>query len=217
MANPRSAAQRRLMLDFKRIQQDPPFGCSGAPTEDDILVWHAVIFGPRSTPFEDGVFKLRLRFTEEYPNKPPSVKFISQMFHPNVYPDGAVCLDILQSRWSPTYDVAAVLLSLQSLLDDPNAKSPANPVAAMLYVENRADYNKRVHKTVEASLSDDPENYESSDDFGYDLLEEVQFLSTPSFWPAPPIEYPLVSQSHTARREQQSAVDEDTASSPHQM
>jgi len=58
--------------------------------------WEAVIFGPQDTPFEDGTFKLSLEFSEEYPNKPPQVKFVSKMFHPNVYADGSICLDILQ-------------------------------------------------------------------------------------------------------------------------
>jgi len=54
-----------------------------------------------------------MHFEEAYPNKPPAVKFISQMFHPNVYGTGELCLDILQNRWSPTYDVAAILTSIQ--------------------------------------------------------------------------------------------------------
>ena len=74
---------------------------------------NAVIIGPADTPFEDGTFRLVMHFEEQYPNKPPSVKFISEMFHPNVYATGELCLDILQNRWSPTYDVAAVLTSIQ--------------------------------------------------------------------------------------------------------
>lgn len=109
------------------------------------MIWNAVIFGPgkisnkvkmcltypdchsslifliiADTPFEDGTFKLMLTFDESYPNKPPTVKFLSKMFHPNVYANGELCLDILQNRWSPTYDVAAILTSVQSLLHDPN-------------------------------------------------------------------------------------------------
>ena len=117
------------------------------------MLWNAVIFGPHDTPFEDGTFKLTIEFTEEYPNKPPTVRlvqfvslclivlndiilcfrFVSKMFHPNVYADGGICLDILQNRWSPTYDVSAILTSIQSLLDEPNPNSPANSVAAQLY------------------------------------------------------------------------------------
>jgi ubiquitin-conjugating enzyme E2 A len=72
------------------------------------------------TPFEDGTFRLLLTFNENYPNSAPTVKFISKIFHPNVYANGELCLDILQNRWSPTYDVVAILTSVQSLLNDPN-------------------------------------------------------------------------------------------------
>lgn len=73
------------------------------------------------------------------------------MFHPNVYADGSICLDILQNRWSPTYDVSAILTSIQSLLDEPNPNSPANSLAAQLYQENRREYEKRVAAIVEQS------------------------------------------------------------------
>lgn len=138
------------------------------------MLWNAVIFGPGSssfpqkvwphgayrttrpadTPFEDGTFKLLLTFDESYPNKPPTVKFLSRMFHPNVYANGELCLDILQNRWSPTYDVAAILTSIQSLLHDPNPNSPANAEAAQLYRENMKEYVRRVRATVEESWLD---------------------------------------------------------------
>ncbi|KAJ8979933.1 hypothetical protein NQ317_003675 [Molorchus minor] len=130
-------ARRRLMRDFKRLQEDPPTGVSGAPTDNNIMIWNAVIFGPHDTPFEDGTFKLTIEFTEEYPNKPPTVQ-----------------LYILQNRWSPTYDVSAILTSIQSLLSDPNPNSPANSMAAQLYKENRREYEKRVKACVEQSFID---------------------------------------------------------------
>ncbi|PWN19361.1 ubiquitin-conjugating enzyme E2 2 [Microstroma glucosiphilum] len=150
-------AKRRLIRDFKRLSTDPPGGISGAPCPDNLMVWNAVIFGPADTPFEDGTFKLLMTFDESYPNKPPTVKFLSRMFHPNVYASGELCLDILQNRWSPTYDVSAILTSVQSLLNDPNSASPANVEAASLWKENRREYVKRVKKTVEESWMDDGE------------------------------------------------------------
>ncbi|KAG8003887.1 Ubiquitin-conjugating enzyme E2 A [Nibea albiflora] len=138
----------------RRLQEDPPAGVSGAPSENNIMVWNAVIFGPEGTPFEDGTFKLTIEFTEEYPNKPPTVRFVSKMFHPNVYADGSICLDILQNRWSPTYDVSSILTSIQSLLDEPNPNSPANSQAAQLYQENKREYEKRVSAIVEQSWRD---------------------------------------------------------------
>ena len=75
------------------------------------------------------------------------------MFHPNIYANGEICLDILQNQWSPIYDIAAILTSIQSLLCDPNPNSPANSEAARLWNENRREYNRRVVQCVEDSWS----------------------------------------------------------------
>ncbi|KAJ3389652.1 Ubiquitin-conjugating enzyme E2 2 [Lobulomyces angularis] len=136
-------SRRRLMRDFKRITNDPVEGISGCPLPDNVLMWNAVIF--------DGTFRLTLEFDESYPTKAPKVKFVSRMFHPNVYANGDLCLDILQNRWSPTFDVTTILTSIQSLLHDPNPSSPANVEAARLFQENKKEYNKRVKETVEES------------------------------------------------------------------
>ena len=63
------------------------------PVGNNLLKWSATIEGIDSTPWEGGLFQLKLEFTENYPNKPPNVKFISEMFHPNIYKDGRICLD----------------------------------------------------------------------------------------------------------------------------
>ena len=146
-------ARRRLMRDFKRLTTDAPGGISGSPCADNIMTWNAVIFGPAETPFEDGTFRLVLEFDEQYPNKPPAVRFINEMFHPNIYADGKLCLDILQNRWSPTYDVSSILTSVQSLLNDPNVSSPANSEAARVYEEDKKEYARRVRQIVEKSWS----------------------------------------------------------------
>uniref|UniRef100_A0A9J7Y7B1 E2 ubiquitin-conjugating enzyme n=2 Tax=Cyprinus carpio TaxID=7962 RepID=A0A9J7Y7B1_CYPCA len=160
-------ARRRLMRDFKRLQEDPPAGVSGAPSENNIMVWNdSAWYGSFCLYVANGfasyflfllvigTFKLTIEFTEEYPNKPPTVRFVSKMFHPNVYADGSICLDILQNRWSPTYDVSSILTSIQSLLDEPNPNSPANSQAAQLYQENKREYEKRVSAIVEQSWRD---------------------------------------------------------------
>lgn len=157
-------ARRRLMRDFKRLQSEPLSGMTGAPSPDNIMVWNAIIFGVEDTPFEDGTFKLLLEFSEEYPHKPPDVRFISKMFHPNVYGDGRICLDILQKNWSPTYDVSAILTSIQSLLSEPNPNSPANSIAAQLYKENRSEYEKHVRESVELSFNDHGDHYVDVDE-----------------------------------------------------
>jgi ubiquitin-conjugating enzyme E2 A len=150
-----TSARRRLLRDFKRLQKDPPSGVTGAPMDTNIMFWQAVIFGPDDTPWEGGTFKLVLEFTEDYPNKAPQVRFLTKMFHPNIYNDGQICLDILQNQWSPIYDISAILTSIQSLLCDPNPASPANSEASRLYNENRREYNRRVREIVEQSWIDE--------------------------------------------------------------
>lgn len=152
------------MRDFKRMQLDAPSGVLALPVSDNVMSWNAVIIGPADTPFEDGTFRLVLQFDEQYPNKPPVVKFISEMFHPNVYASGELCLDILQNRWSPTYDVLSILTSIQSLLNDPNILSPANVEAANLYKDHRSQYIKRVRETVERSWMEDDEDDDDEDE-----------------------------------------------------
>ena len=63
---------------------------------------------------EGGIFQLRITFADSYPDKPPRVRFMSPIFHPTVYPDGTVCMDLLQEAWSPCNNVCSILTSLQA-------------------------------------------------------------------------------------------------------
>ena len=145
------------MKDLKKLESESSdnMGITATPDEDSLFKWNALIFGPEETIWEGGIFKLILEFSEEYPNKPPKVKFMSKMFHPNIYNDGSICLDILQNMWSPVYDIASILTSIQSLLCDPNTKSPANNTAAEMYSKNYKEYVQRVKEVVEKSLMDE--------------------------------------------------------------
>ena len=138
-----TTAARRLWRDFKRLVEDPPDGISAAPVGDNILLWNALICGTNETPVEDGTFKLTIQFNEEYPKEPPVVKFLSKMFHPNIVEeDGQVGLDIY---WLPAFGISTILVSIQSLLRDPNLIGlPANKLAGQLLRENKREYLKRV-------------------------------------------------------------------------
>jgi len=137
------------------LQNDPPAGINASPHSDNILLWNAIIFGPENTVWDGGIFKLRMEFTEKFPHEAPKVIFLTPMFHPNIYANGNICLDILQNNWSSAYDASNILISIQSLLADPNPNSPANSEAAKLYVEDRREYNRKVTGVVEATWSDD--------------------------------------------------------------
>ena len=108
-----SNAERRLLKDLKKLEsEDSNTGITATPDENSLFRWKAVIFGPDETEWEGGVFHLILEFSDDYPNKPPKVKFLTKMFHPNIYNDGSICLDILQNMWSPVYDVSSILTSI---------------------------------------------------------------------------------------------------------
>jgi ubiquitin-conjugating enzyme E2 C len=97
-----------------------PPGISAFPSETSLLQWTATIEGPKSTPYEGLTFKLSFEFPNNYPYSPPTVLFKTPIYHPNVDFSGRICLDILKDKWSAVLNVQSVLLSLQSLLGEPN-------------------------------------------------------------------------------------------------
>ncbi|WUR04074.1 ubiquitin-conjugating enzyme E2 2 (UBC2) [Vairimorpha necatrix] len=149
-----SSAQKRLLKDYSAIKNNIDKTIFASPLDNNIFLWVAIILGPENTPFEDGTFNLVLIFDNTYPQNPPKVKFLSKMFHPNVYQNGELCLDMLKNRWSPSYDILGILISIQSLLNDPNIKSPANLEAADLYENDKLEYSKKVKETVIRSWVD---------------------------------------------------------------
>ncbi|KAG9395928.1 Ubiquitin-conjugating enzyme [Carpediemonas membranifera] len=140
----------RIVKDWKRFQADPPPGVEAEIDVNHIRNWKAVILGPEDSIWQGAVLLLSIDFPDNYPTKPPHVKFVSSVFHPNIYKSGEICLDILQNNWTSVYDVAAVLTSIQSLLTDPNPASPANIEAAQLFTKDEPAYERRVRKCIEA-------------------------------------------------------------------
>ena len=118
------------------------------PYEKDMTKWEAVIIGPDETEWEGGIFKLHIDFANDYPANPPKVKFLTKMFHPNIYTNGEICLDILGNKWTPILNAVSVLQSIQSLLTDPNTASPANSEASKLYEEDKDAYYQKVREFV---------------------------------------------------------------------
>jgi len=146
-----STAKRKLMKDYKYLTKSPLEGIAAVPNHSDIMTWNAYIKGPEGTLFEGATFALTMNFKDEYPMKPPHVKFESDVFHPNIYKNGEICLDLLQDNWSPTYGVGSVLMAIQSLLGEPNPDSPANSDAAKLFVGDKREYTRRVRACVQES------------------------------------------------------------------
>ena len=135
-------ALRRIQKELTDMQKDPPGGCSCGPeSESSFYKWSGVIMGPADSPFAGGVFKLSIHFPSDYPFKPPKVNFDTRIYHPNVNSSGVICLDILKDQWSPALTISKVLLSILSLLTDPNPDDPLWPEVAHQYKTNRLAYD----------------------------------------------------------------------------
>lgn len=125
---------KRLQNELMQLMMNTPAGISAFPdSESNLFKWTATIKGPEDTYYEGLSFKVALEFSENYPYRPPTVTFISPMYHPNVDMSGRICLDILQDQWSAVQNISSVLLSIQSLLGEPNNSSPLNGEAADLW------------------------------------------------------------------------------------
>lgn len=124
------------------MSKDPPSGCSAGPVGDDMFHWQASIMGPPDSPYQGGVFFLTIHFPTDYPFKPPKVAFTTRIYHPNINSNGSICLDILRSQWSPALTISKVLLSICSMLTDPNPDDPLVPEIAKMYKTDRVRYNQ---------------------------------------------------------------------------
>ena len=153
MASSKEKAIKRLTSEYAKLCREPIARCTAEPkSQSDLFIWKAIIEGPPDTPYAGGKFNLELTFPMDYPFKPPQVKMITKCYHPNIR-DTHICVDILQSAWSPALGVTQILLSLSSLLSDPNPSSPLNAEAAQLFVKNRKAYDATVRDWVQKHAS----------------------------------------------------------------
>lgn len=133
----------RLSRELSKLQSDKLEGII-IETPTDLMIWNAKIKGPQNSPFENGIFDIQLKFNTDYPIKPPSVKFLTQMYHPNIYRDGKICIDILQSEWTPAQNIRTILISIISLLMDPNTSSPAIEMQLIYIIQILQLMNKKL-------------------------------------------------------------------------
>ena len=130
-------ALKRICKELVDLGRDPPANCSAGPVdENDQFKWQATIMGPDDSPYTGGIFFLNIQFPPDYPFKPPKVTFQTRIYHPNINSNGSICLDILKDQWSPALTVNKVLLSISSLLTDPNPEDPLVTEIASLYKTN---------------------------------------------------------------------------------
>jgi len=160
-----SQAVLLLKKQLAELRKRPVDGFSAGLIDDnDIFRWAIMIIGPRDTLYEGGFFTAHLIFPRDYPQRPPTMKFVTDIWHPNIDTDGGVCISILhqpgedqygyekpEERWLPVHTVETILISVISMLADPNAQSPANVDAAKQMREAPEEFKRRVAMCVRKS------------------------------------------------------------------
>mmetsp|Transcript_3077 Transcript_3077/g.4806 ORF Transcript_3077/g.4806 Transcript_3077/m.4806 type:complete len:167 (-) Transcript_3077:261-761(-) len=160
-------ARELLKRELVQLTKDESSGFSvGLEDDSDFFKWRVVFEGPPDSLYEGGIFSTILTFPQDFPNNPPEMKFETEMFHPNIYSDGRVCISILHppgtdrfneqesadERWRPILGVHSILVSVISMLVDPNLESPANIDAAVQMKNDLDGWKKKVRKLTRKSV-----------------------------------------------------------------
>jgi len=155
-----------LARQLKELQKNSDGFSVGLVDDSDLYKWQIIVEGPNDTPYQGGYFQATLNFPPEFPSKPPEMRFTTPGFwHPNVYKDGKVCISILHEakedqfnqqesideKWRPILSIEAVIISVMSMLSEPNFESPANIDASVMWKKNPEEYKKKVKKMVRKS------------------------------------------------------------------
>ncbi|CUS21464.1 LAQU0S03e03202g1_1 [Lachancea quebecensis] len=175
MSNRKNTAASLLLRQYRELTDAkkaiPSFHIE-LDDDSNIFLWNiGVMVLNEDSIYHGGYFKAQMRFPEDFPFSPPTFRFTPAIYHPNVYRDGRLCISILHTSgdptseepdsetWSPVQTVESVLISIVSLLEDPNISSPANVDAAVDYRKNIEQYKQRVQLEVERSKQDIPEGF----------------------------------------------------------
>jgi len=150
----------RLQKEYKQYSKDPNPFYSICPNPENFYIWDVLLFGPQETIFEGGIFKCQLKFPNDYPNKPPEFKFITNLLHPNIYTDGKICISILRTgvdqfgyehiseRWNPSHSVNSILISILNILSEPNLESPANIDIGKMWRHDFPRYKRIIYEII---------------------------------------------------------------------
>ncbi|EGC34212.1 hypothetical protein DICPUDRAFT_48481 [Dictyostelium purpureum] len=134
-------ATKRLQREYTDLVKAPPTWVNASLVGDNLQKWKASVQGPEGTPYEKGTFNIDIDFPNEYPFKPPTIKFITKIYHPNINSEGQICAEVFSS-WSPQLKVTDVLNTIRSILVDPNPENPLDAEIAQIFKTDRNAFNK---------------------------------------------------------------------------
>jgi len=146
MSNMENVAPQVVRAVAKQIQALATEAMEGVQmilNEEDMTDVQAIVEGPPGTPYSGGYFRVKLALSKDYPASPPKGFFITKIFHPNVGPQGEICVNTLKKDWKPDLGIKHVLLIIKCLLIVPNPESALNEEAGKLLLEQYDTYCTR--------------------------------------------------------------------------
>ncbi|CAF0756480.1 unnamed protein product [Didymodactylos carnosus] len=163
-----SPSVKALSLEYQKLLKEPVEGFTVKLDDNtNLYKWHVGIFGPPDTLYAGGYYKADMEFPTTYPFAPPKVRFLTKMWHPNIYENGEVCISILHpptedpqsgehasERWNPTQNVRTILMSIISLLNEPNCSSPANVDASVMYRKFKEHKDPEYETIIKKQVND---------------------------------------------------------------
>ncbi|KAH9855544.1 ubiquitin-conjugating enzyme/RWD-like protein [Lenzites betulinus] len=137
---------KRIHREVADLKKEDLGAIKLAPSDDDLFHWNATIPGPEGSVYEGGVFEVEITLGHDYPFSAPRMAFKTRIYHMNINERGGICIDILKHNWSPALSLFKVVLSLSSLLTDPNPKDPLVPTIATEYMRNRVQHDQNARR-----------------------------------------------------------------------
>ncbi|KAG0479432.1 hypothetical protein HPP92_010290 [Vanilla planifolia] len=131
---------KQLSKELKNLNESPPEGITVVVNDDDFSAIFADIEGPAGTPYENGVFRMKLILSHEFPQSPPKGYFLTKIFHPNIAANGEICVNTLKKDWNPSLGLRHVLIVVRCLLIEPFPESALNEQAGKMLLENYDEY-----------------------------------------------------------------------------
>ncbi|KAJ7578692.1 ubiquitin-conjugating enzyme/RWD-like protein [Mycena floridula] len=149
MAQPSAMTLKRIHREIADLRKEDLGDITLTPFEDSLYFFKGTIPGPTGSVYEGGVFDIDMQLLHDYPFSAPKVMFKTRIYHMNISEKGGICIDILKNNWSPALSLYKVMLSLSSLLTDPNPQDPLVPTIANQYIKNRQLHDSTARRWTE--------------------------------------------------------------------
>ncbi|XP_066377632.1 ubiquitin-conjugating enzyme E2 22-like isoform X1 [Miscanthus floridulus] len=181
---------RQLAKELKNLDESPPEGINVIVNDDDFTTIFADIEGPAGTPYEYGVFRMKLLLSHDFPQSPPKGFFLTKIFHPNIATSGEICVNTLKKDWNPGLGLRHVLLVVRCLLIEPFPESALNEQAGKMLLENYEEYARHarlytgIHALKPKNKSKTGAISESTTALNVDTSSTASSENTPSMPPA---------------------------------